>query len=1159
VIKKSVLVTLLILFGLIVICLYGLLLSQEGLKLSIRAVDRFIPGQLSVDSVQGSLANSFILKGLHFSDGINIVSIDRLSFSWHPVSLLQKELDIRSFEVKGAHLAFPAADTDDSISDEGTSFPSFTLPLSIKVKHLFVDSLVVKTTDDTPPFQLATLVVENFSGKESLIQIGNCEVTSDSFQIVVNGQLQTGDIYSTTLNVDYSVNSDGIPPIQGNGVLDGSFDELGYEAHFLAPFIGSVKGTVSDLSGTLRWKGDLLADKIDLLNLNKDWPQFVFSEFKASGEGSLATYTLQAKTSAAYDSFQDIIVSVDLKGDTSGMQITEARINHKETELKGKGQLGWKDVFTWQAELTGRQINPELYDPQWPGRLSFEAYTSGQLRDGEVKADVDLVELDGELRGFPVFAKGKIEIDGNEFAVDTLSIQSSDSSLQAFGKVADLIDIDFKMESSELNTVWPGLSGSMAAAGRLSGSRAQPEFQFDMSGDNIALDKTKVTGLIASGTGELTPQGSISVSIAATEVIVAETMLDTVAVDIKGTLQDHVLKARVKAPTASAVFKFQGGYADERWKGHVSSGEIQTDRIRNWQLQKPVPIVLSTNNAEIGKFCLAGSQAALICLDGKYEQTGDWSAHAEITSLSVDLFKDMQSKFKELGGLLSGTATLKGQGAEIAEGGLDLSTDNLSVKFDFSDDYSREVVWQKNTIHAAFKGDTADVKINSILQDGSSMTAEALLRDIVLLPFSIEKTGVQGKIHLNVLDLQPLSAISLPSIDPYGTLKGELEFSGNLMRPDFFGYVQLENGKMILPALGITIKEMEVNVDGKDDRLLLTVNATSGDGTLHGESVLSMVALEENPSVELNITGEDFEIINLQEARIKISPDLKVMISKQQGEVNGDILITEANISLQNVSGLVSPSKDVVIVGDGLEEEKIPWPFYANVTIKAGENTRVNAFGLKGRMEGQLQIVEDPTKPVIGEGNLEVKEGTFSIYGRQLKIVKGGLLYSGSPLDNPGIEVRAENTAGGVTTGIEVSGFLSEPDISFYSTPTMEENEIIKRLLMNTSLVGSSDEKGFVGSVTSDTGMDTITSAVQNIKEGLNVDDVKIETGEESEDLSLVIGTWLTPKLYISYGKNLLNESGSFHTHYVLGHGFSVETESGTTASGFDLMYEIDK
>ena len=164
-IKKFVLGALLLLFSLIVISLYVLLLRQEGISLSIWAVDQFLPGKISVDSVQGRFAKKFTLEGFNYSDELNVVSIERFSFSWLPMSLLQKELDIRSFEVKGVHLVFPAGDTDDSASDEVNSFPSFTLPISIKVQHVLVDSLAVTTTDDASSFHLNTLAVENFSGK----------------------------------------------------------------------------------------------------------------------------------------------------------------------------------------------------------------------------------------------------------------------------------------------------------------------------------------------------------------------------------------------------------------------------------------------------------------------------------------------------------------------------------------------------------------------------------------------------------------------------------------------------------------------------------------------------------------------------------------------------------------------------------------------------------------------------------------------------------------------------------------------------------------------------------------------------------------------------------------------------------------------------------
>ena len=911
-IKKFVLGALLLLFSLIVISLYVLLLRQEGISLSIWAADQFLPGKISVDSVQGRFANKFTLEGFNYSDELNVVSIERFSFSWHPMALLHKELDIRSFEVKGAHLVFPPGNTDDSASDEATSFPSFTLPLFIKVKHLLVDSLAVTTTDETSPFQLKTLLIENFSGKESLFRVGNLDVISDSFRIALNGKVETGDIYSSNLNVDYSVNNEGVPPIKGNGVLDGTFDELTYKAQFIAPFIGSVEGVVFDLSGDLRWNGVLLADKINFSQLNKDWPEVTFADFKASGEGDLSLYSLQADTNAAYDSFQDIVVSVNLNGDSSGLKVTEARINHEETELDAEGQLTWKDMFTWQVNLSGSQINPALYDPKWPGRINLDAFSSGQLNNGQMKAIVDLVQLEGELREFPLEAKGKIDVNGNDFTIDTFSVQSSNSHLQASGQVADSVNLDFKLTATDLNTLWPGLSGSIETEGHINGNRQQPKFQFDLTGNNIALEETSIVGLVVSGTGELIPKGSISLSLAATELTFTETLLDSIETDIKGTLEDHVFEARVNAQTESVFLQFQGGYADKKWTGQVSKGEIITDQVGSWQLHDTVPLALSTKNAEIGKFCLTGSQASLVCVDGKYEQTGNWNANLGITALPVDMFKNMQSKFKELGGVLSGTALLKGQGTEIAEGQLDLAADNLRVELDLSDDYSREIVWQKNGIHAVLKGNTVNVEINSILEDGSSMSAEALLNEIEMMPFSIEKTKIQGTLNLNVLDLQPLSALSLPTVDPYGSVKGDVKFSGNLMQPDFYGHVQLVNGKMVLPGQGITIKDVEMSVDGKDNQLLLKVTAASGDGTIQGESVYSLASQEKSPSLELNIKGENFEIINLQEAKINISPDLKAVISKQQGEVNGDILITEANISLQNVSGVVSPSKDVV-------------------------------------------------------------------------------------------------------------------------------------------------------------------------------------------------------------------------------------------------------
>jgi translocation and assembly module TamB len=95
--------------------------------------------------------------------------------------------------------------------------------------------------------------------------------------------------------------------------------------------------------------------------------------------------------------------------------------------------------------------------------------------------------------------------------------------------------------------------------------------------------------------------------------------------------------------------------------------------------------------------------------------------------------------------------------------------------------------------------------------------------------------------------------------------------------------------------------------------------------------------------------------------------------------------------------------------------------------------------------------------------------------------------------------------------------------------------------------------------MTGGTGLEPLTSTVRGVTEIFRLDEVKITSGRTKEDLSLVIGTWLAPDLYVSYGKNLLKESGSFNTRYLLGYGFSVQTETGATQSGIDLKFEIDR
>jgi len=248
-----------------------------------------------------------------------------------------------------------------------------------------------------------------------------------------------------------------------------------------------------------------------------------------------------------------------------------------------------------------------------------------------------------------------------------------------------------------------------------------------------------------------------------------------------------------------------------------------------------------------------------------------------------------------------------------------------------------------------------------------------------------------------------------------------------------------------------------------------------------------------------------------------------------------------------------------------IDDEQAPepltsrWPLFSSVTVIAGDDVQIDAYGLQGTINGNLQVLGQPDKLQVGNGTLTVKNGFFTLYGQRLKIDLGRLLFTGGPLTNPGIELRSENNKDKITTGVIVEGFLQHPEISFYSSPSMEQSVIVSRLLENASIGGSTrQDTGFIGKAITKTGLGGMVPYLQNAKKLSMIDDIKLETGKNFDSLSLVFGSWLTSNFYVSYGKNLQKESGNFNTRYTLGRGFYFTTETGELQSGGDLKYEYE-
>jgi len=186
----------------------------------------------------------------------------------------------------------------------------------------------------------------------------------------------------------------------------------------------------------------------------------------------------------------------------------------------------------------------------------------------------------------------------------------------------------------------------------------------------------------------------------------------------------------------------------------------------------------------------------------------------------------------------------------------------------------------------------------------------------------------------------------------------------------------------------------------------------------------------------------------------------------------------------------------------------------------------IDAYGLKGKLGGSLLVTAREGELPYGSGELNVREGTYTAYTRQLDIDRGRLLFAGQALGNPGLDVRAQRRIDTTIAGVNVRGTLMKPQITFYSDPAMSQSQIASMLILGTTFEDIQD-------TAKTTAGGTGTSAS-----------------------SVAIGKFLAPHLYVSYGVSLTEAINTLKLRYTIGDRWVIRTESGVQQS-IDIEYTI--
>lgn len=840
-------------------------------------------------------------------------------------------------------------------------------------------------------------------------------------------------------------------------------------------------------------------------------PQFTSAEGRFDLSGTLEDFKATLSTDVGGQVIPDGLWAVSLAGSTTALSQFDVQGQTLDGTISASGTAGWESQPEWDVKLLTEGINPGRQWPDFPGVVNLDISSAGQINDDGPQLTADINSLSGQLRKQALSGNGRVVLAGEKLTIDKIDVSLGPTRLAASGEVDEQIALDFDVSSPDLSTLMPELAGSIAMSGKVSGTRQAPVLKASGDAKGVAFAGNSLEALTFSIDGGLGPDVASELRVNATGITAGTQTISDVTLSGQGSPSDHTLELTAATDQGDLATQIDGGYEGATWDGFLSSLSLTDTLAGDWGLREPVAITANAEKADTSALCLDNSdKLGSLCVTGKWLAAGESAATLSISGLSPNLAKAYLPPGILVQTELNGdaTAVLGPNGDMTADANLVLEPGKLTLNADTT---PVEIGLEQTTIDASLRGSDATLDLAAAFTDFGDLQVQASISD------PAGEGNLAGGLNAQFPDLTLISAFAPQIQQVSGALKSDLTLGGTLQSPRVEGELSLLDFNAEIPETAMVIEDTQLTVKGNPDgTLLISGRSRSGEGRLDIDGSI-------NPgtrALKITINGEDYQVANTALMQAVVSPELAIGMDDSGMEVNGKVTIPSAYINANGGNeGIktVSASSDVVYVTEeGEQAETPPSQVSLDVQVILGDSVEVEAGDFRGRLEGDLRIQQTPELAPRGTGTINVLNGDYVIYGQQLNMERGRILFSGGPVDNPSLDMEVARTVQeyDVVAGARIQGTAQSPRLELYSEPPMPDASILSYILLG-------QPPGATGG-------------------------------------SYTLGKYLTPDLYVSYGIGLFDAINTFNMRYRLTDKLAVEAESGSGSSA-DLIYTIEK
>lgn len=745
---------------------------------------------------------------------------------------------------------------------------------------------------------------------------------------------------------------------------------------------------------------------------------------------------------------------------------------------------------------------------------------------------------------------GKILFDPVSMVDANFQVSLGVNRLTLKGKMGNTADLTWRVSAPRLKDILPQLAGSIEGNGRVKGKWPGLSLSGNLTGNQIAYQNYSLNSARIRASALATDLQS-QIDVSAKELNLAGEAIEKIDLKIKGSPQHHHVDVAANNSSVAFTGILEGGYNDGNWDTKLIKSEFTANQFGRWELNAPVAMRVSRDDVNIETACWRRNPANL-CLHGCWNRQVDINAGAVLEDFPLEIFNNRLPHGSRLQGLLGAQLTVSGSLPRL-QTRLNAAAPNGAILTETETEQTIRYAWRDLSLRVV--GDRDYWRINTALD----LQQPGYIKGDLTVNAQHELTG-----QINAeLDSIAWLVVFVPQLnDLDGRLILDSRIGGTVESPRYEVTAGLHHGQAGVPAFGLAFNDIELEADSTSRKeISLKGSARSGKGKLDLTGRLTDPVLD-TQQLELKVTGEGVETVNLQQAYVVASPDLLIKLKRHRLDLTGSVRVPKAEVKISSPPvSAVTVSDDAVSIdsaGEVIGQSKGGIDVYNDIRLQLDNDVNFQGYGFESRVTGALDIKEEPGKPTQAYGELMVIEGRYKAYGQQLNVEQGRLTFRG-PYDNPALAIRAVRVTSDATVGLEIGGTLKKPRSRLFSTPSLPESEIMAILLTGRPMADASekDANALYNAVLL-LGIERGANIANQISTKFGLDVVTVGSDSTTNQNSLLLGKYLTPRLYVRYAIGLFDQTSSFGLEYKLSKNLKLEAKTGQEQS-MDLMYKIER